>query len=175
MIVVATERPGQRRAVLAVNRAAFDGEDEVEIIKRLSEADLVTASLVAVDGAEIVGHILFSPLDVTVDGRRLKAAALAPLAVLPGYQNRGIGSRLTEAGIAAMRKAGHDAIIVLGHPEFYRRFGFAHEAVAHLASPFSAHDAFMGLELVPNALKGSAGTCRYPAAFGIPDEEARQR
>jgi putative acetyltransferase len=174
VIAFAAERWDQRVAVLSVNRAAFGGEDEVKIIERLSEAGLVTASLVATDDDRVVGHILFSTLDVAVDGRRPRVAALAPLAVLPEYQNRGIGSRLTETGIATMREAGQDAIIVLGHPEFYRRFDFVHETVAHIASPFSEHEAFMGLELTPAALKGSAGTCRYPAAFGIP-EDALQR
>jgi putative acetyltransferase len=101
--------------------------------------------------------------------------ALAPLAVLPDYQNRGIGSRLTEAGIAAMRQAGQDAIIVLGHPEFYSRFGFAHDCVAHLASSFREHEAYMGLEITTDSLKGLSGTCRYPAAFGVPEDAALQR
>ena len=175
MIVIAAEGPQQREAVLAVNRAAFGGEDEVRIVERLSEAGLVEASLVATDCDQVVGHILFSSLDVVVDGRKLSVSALAPLAVLPDYQNRGIGSRLTEAGIAAMRDGGQDAIIVLGHPEFYRRFGFAHERVANLASPFTEHEAFMGLELSPGALRGRAGACRYPAAFGNSEEDARQR
>ncbi|MBL8907518.1 MAG: N-acetyltransferase [Rhizobiales bacterium] len=175
MIAIAAERPDQREAVLSVNRAAFGGEDETLIIERLSEAGLVIASLVATDGDRVIGHILFSRLNVMVDGRKPKVAALAPLAVFPEYQNRCIGSRLTEAGIAAMREAGQDAIIVLGHPAFYRRFGFDHETVAHIASPFSKHAAFMGHELTTGALKGGAGTCRYPAAFGIPEDEALQR
>lgn len=175
MIAVAAERPDQRDAVLSVNRAAFGGEDEVQIIERLSEAGLVIASLVATDDGKVVGHILFSKLDVTINKRSPKVAALAPLAVLPGNQNHGIGSRLTEAGIEAIRENGVDAIIVLGHPEYYRRFGFAHDVVAHLASPFTEHEAFMGLELTPRALQGVAGTCRYPAAFGIPEAEALQR
>lgn len=174
MIAVARERPEQRAAVLAANRAAFSGDDEVGIIERLSEAGLVTASLVAFEGDEVVGHILFSPLDVTIDDRKPAVTALAPLAVLPEYQNRGIGSRLTEEGIAAMREAGQDAIIVLGHPEYYRRFGFAHETVSHIASPFSELEAFMGLELMPGALKGRAGTCRYPAAFEISEDALRR-
>jgi len=175
VIAVAAERPDQREAVLSVTRAAFGGEDESQIIQRLSDAGLVTASLVATDGGKVIGHILFSRLDVTIDGRKPKVAALAPLAVLPEYRNCGIGSRLTEAGIAAMREAGEDAIIVLGRPEFYKRFGFGHETVAHIASPFSEHDAFMGLELTTGALKGGAGTCRYPAAFGVTEAEDFQR
>ena len=175
MIAIAAERPDQRNAVLAVNRAAFGGNDEAWIVERLSEAGLVTASLVAVENELVCGHVLFSALDVVIDGRKPMVAALAPLAVKPEFQNRGIGSRLTEQGIAAMREAAQDAIIVLGHPEFYRRFGFSHATVAHLASPFSAHEAFMGLELSPSALAGNTGTCRYPAAFGIPEDAALQR
>jgi putative acetyltransferase len=174
VISIAAERPDQRDAVLSVNRAAFGGEDEARIIERLGEAGLVTGSLVACEADLVVGHILFSTLDVAVDERKPSVVALAPLAVLPDCQRRGIGGQLVEAGILAMRQAAEEGIIVLGHPEYYRRFGFAHETVAHIASPFSQHEAFMGLELKPGALGGRAGTCHYPAAFGIP-EDALQR
>jgi len=175
VIAITPEAPGQRQDILALNREAFGGSEEAEIIEKLTEAGLVTASLVAMSNSHVVGHILFSDLAVEVDGRKLAAVALAPLAVKPANQNSGIGTRLVEAGIAAMRKAGIEAIIVLGHPAYYRRFGFASEAVAHIASPFSGNDAFMGLELVPRALTGRDGTCRYPDVFGIPDDAARQR
>jgi putative acetyltransferase len=117
-----------------------------------------------------VGHILFSDLHVEVDGRRISAVALAPLAVAPESQNRGIGAQLVEAGIAEMREGGVEAIIVLGHPDYYRRFGFSNEAIEHIASPFSGNEAFMGLELVRGILAGGFGRCRYPAVFGIPDD-----
>ena len=170
MIAIARETPDQRHDVLAVTRAAFGGNDEAIIIEKLTEAELVTASLVAVSQGRVVGHVLFSELAVEVDGRNICAVALAPLAVAPDFRDRGVGKRLVEAGIAEMRNAGIEAIIVLGHPHYYRRFGFSNEAIEHIASPFSGNEAFMGLELVRGALAGGFGRCRYPAVFGIPDE-----
>src|SRR5262245_40621411 len=167
MIVIAREQPGQRDEILTVNRLAFGGDSEAEIIEKLTEARLVVASLAALSGPEVVGHILFSELDVVVDGRAVPSAALAPLAVMPAFQNRGIGVALVEAGLTAMREARRQAVIVLGHPQYYRRFGFTAESISHLDSPFSGNEAFMGLELEPGALSGASGECRYPAVFGI--------
>ena len=167
MIRIAPEDHGQRGQVLAVNIAAFGGEEEAGIVERLTQDELVSASLVALSETRVIGHILFSELPVDVDGKAKAVVALAPLAVEPAFQNQGVGTRLVEDGLAAMRKSGRAAVIVLGHPRYHKRFGFASEAVAHIVSPFTGNDAFMGLELIPGALKGSAGTCRYPAAFGL--------
>jgi putative acetyltransferase len=84
----------------------------------LRAAGLVIFSLVAVEQGSVVGHILFSELAVEVDGRRMKSAALAPMAVRPDRQRQGIGSRLIETGLAMLRDRGYDAVIVLGHPEY---------------------------------------------------------
>ena len=165
---VAREAPGERDQVLALNRAAFGGEVEAEIIERLTADELVAVSLVARENGGVVGHIMFSDLDVRVDGRLLHAASLAPMAVAPTQQRRGIGSSLVRAGLAAMRAGAYDAVIVLGHPEFYSRFGFTAHAVARMKSPFQGHEAFMGIALTLGALDGAQSDCRYPAAFGLP-------
>jgi putative acetyltransferase len=94
-------------------------------------------------------------------------ASLAPMAVLPALQRHGIGSRLVREGIEACRRAGYPAIIVVGHPGYYPRFGFSHCVVAHLANPFSAGEAFMGLELAPRALTSAAGRIVYPSPFDL--------
>lgn len=164
-VMIRDEAPADREAIDRVNRGAFGGEEEARIVRRLRADGLAAASLVAEDGGAVVGHLMLSWLPTVVDGRRVRAAALAPMAVLPGYQRRGIGSRLVAAGLAAARRLGIEAIIVVGHPEYYPRFGFSAAAAAHLSAPFSGA-AFMALELVPGALKGSAGSVDYPAAFG---------
>ena len=82
------------------------------------------------------------------------------------HQRRGIGSALVRAGLDAVREAGYRAVIVLGHPEYYPRFGFSPELAEKLASAFSGN-AFMALELVPGALRGTRGKVTYPAAFGV--------
>lgn len=160
------EQPSDWPAIDALNRAAFGGASEVELIGRLRQDGLVIASLVAEERGEIVGHILFSWLPTQMDGRAVAAVTLGPMAVRPDRQRQGIGSRLVLEGLAAARSAGAQAVIVLGHPGFYRRFGFSSELAARLASPFSG-EAFMALELAPDALAGAHGSVAYPSAFGL--------
>jgi putative acetyltransferase len=114
----------------------------------------------------IVGHILFSHLPVhAADGSIIRAAALAPMAVLPVHQRTGVGSALVRAGLQACAEGGAQAVIVLGHPEYYPRFGFSAEAARHLHAPFSG-PAFMALEITPGVLRGG-GEVRYARAFGL--------
>lgn len=150
--------------IRALNRAAFGGEYEANLVDRLRAEELVRASLVAVDADELVGHILFSALPVTVDGWCVRAAALAPMAVPPGRQRQGIGSALVWAGLEAVTAQGFEAVFVLGHPAYYPRFGFSAAVASKLASPY-AGDAFMALELIPDALRGKSGSVSYPDMF----------
>jgi putative acetyltransferase len=152
--------------IATLNRAAFGGEDEVGIIERLRGDGLVAVELVAEQGGVITGHILLSWLPTMMDGRRVKALALAPMAVQPGQQKQGIGGRLIAAALDEARDTGAEAIIVLGHPDYYPRFGFSAALTQNLASPFQG-EAFMALELVPAALAGRQGSVSYPSAFGL--------
>jgi putative acetyltransferase len=160
------EEPDDAPAVAALNREAFGGDDEPELIERLRADRLVVASLVALEEASLVGHILFSDLAVELDDRPVRAVSLAPMCVRGDRQRQGIGSALVRAGLDAVRNAGYAAVVVLGHPEFYPRFGFSADLAARLASPFAGR-AFMALELVPRALDGTRGTVTYPPAFRI--------
>jgi putative acetyltransferase len=101
-----------------------------------------------------------------LDGRAVKALALAPMAVRPGLQKQGIGGRLIAAALDEARAVGAEAVIVLGHPDYYPRFGFSAALARNLASPFSG-EAFMALELLPGALTGKQGSVSYPMAFGL--------
>jgi len=162
---IVPELPVHRSAVLDINRLAFKGDAEARLITNLQRDDAILASFVAVDGGVVVGHILFSPLYVMIDGKRIEAVALAPVSVAPSRQKQGIGTQLVEHGIEAMKSAGQAAIIVLGHVNFYPRFGFRHDLARNLSCAFNKYDAFMGLELRAGSLGGKAGTCIYPRAF----------
>jgi len=168
--VIGAETPDDIEAIAALNRAAFGGEDEVEIIDRLRRDRLFALSLVERDAGAVVGHILFSDLDVAVDGRAVRAVSLAPMAVMPARQRQAVGSRLVREGLGVLKNRGYEAVIVVGHPDYYPRFGFSAALAAKLAAPFSGA-AFMALELKPGALAGASGAVRYPRAFRI-DEPA---
>lgn len=152
--------------IAALTQAAFGGDYEATLIEKLRAAHLVIVSLVAVEQGSVIGHILFSELEVEVDGRRVTAAALAPMAVRPDRQRRGIGSKLVETRLDGLRDRSYEAVIVLGHPDYYPRFGFSPPLTASLVAPFSGR-AFMGLELMSGSLSGSRGSVEYPEAFGL--------
>jgi putative acetyltransferase len=145
---------------------AFGGNYEAKLVARLRSDDLIIVALVAEADRRIVGHIVLSWLETQMDGRVIRAAALAPMAVRSDHQRRGIGSGLVTTAIERGKQAGVEAIIVLGHPSYYPRFGFSAELARKLTSPF-AGSAFMALELSPGALSGVQGSVTYPRAFGL--------
>lgn len=163
-MIIRDETDPDHGHIRVLHQAAFGGDYEARLVDRLRSEELVRASLVSVDADEIVGHILFSALSVTMDGWTVRAAALAPLAVTPRRQHQDIGSSLVWAGLEAVTAQGFEAVFVLGHPAYYPRFGFSAAAARKFASPY-AGDAFMALELTPDALRGTAGRVAYPDAF----------
>jgi putative acetyltransferase len=163
-VIIRDEAPADRRQIDSLLDEAFGGPYEGGLVVRLREAALVVVALVAVDEEQIVGHVMMSRLATQVDGRPVRALALAPLAVRPDRQRRGVGSRLVSAALDRCRAGGAEAIFVLGHPAYYARFGFSADRAAKITSPFAGPN-FMALELVPGALSGAAGTVVYPAAF----------
>src|SRR5579871_5001960 len=165
-MIIREEEPADHRAVAALHTAAFGRDYEATLVARLRREGVVEASLVAVEGAEILGHILFTTLGIEMGGRKVRAAALAPLSVAPAHQRMGVGSALVRAGIAALKQRGLEAIVVLGHPAYYPRFGFSAPLASRLAAPFRG-EAFMALELRPGTLDGEAGSVTYAQSFGL--------
>lgn len=153
--------PSDAAAIRDVVAAAFGQPDEAELVDRLRADGDVLVELVAEHDGAVVGHILFSRLGIGA----IEGAALAPLAVAPDHQRTGVGVALTRAGIERCRELGVPAIVVLGHADYYPRFGFSPALAAPLEAPFSG-PSFMAMELVPGAL-GDGGRLRYAPAFGI--------
>jgi putative acetyltransferase len=164
-VVVRPEAITDHAAIRQVNGLAFGGEDEARLVDALRDSGHVRTSLVAEADGVVVGHILFSDLPIMTQKGEVMGLSLAPLAVVPSHQRRGIGSMLAREGLRVCRDAGHRVVVVLGHPEFYPRFGFSANMGEPLKSPYSG-PAFMALELVPGALRGIEGEVRYPPPFG---------
>ena len=151
--------------IRTVNLAAFGGPAEADIVDVLRADARDVISLVAEDAGEIVGHIMFSPVEIAGAPDR-RAMALAPMAVMPQHQRTGRGSALVRAGLDECRRAGAGAVFVVGHPSYYPRFGFASGSAAGFDCAFGVSpDAFMVLELIPGALAGCSGTVRFHGAF----------
>jgi putative acetyltransferase len=156
----------ERSVVHSINIAAFGRTDEADLVDSLRAEGVVLLSLVAESEKRIVGHILFSRMSIETATGSIPAAALAPVAVLPECQSQGIGGRLINRGLEFLRARGERIVIVLGHPDYYPRFGFSCENASSLESPFPP-DAFMAMELSRGALDGIRGKVKYPAAFGL--------
>jgi putative acetyltransferase len=165
MIEIRVERPDDANAVRHVNERAFGGSAEARLVDALRAANEEVISLVAQHGEQVVGHILFSPVTVAGAPRSFKAAGLAPMSVLPEFQNEGIGSRLVQNGLAACRDAGYDLVVVLGHAGYYPRFGFARARDYGLDNEYGADEAFMALELRQGALERISGLVKFAPEF----------
>ena len=159
-------RPADYAAIREVVKAAFTDEfhkaSEHDLVDALRADGAALVALVAEDDGEVVGHILFSPL-TTDTGQAF--AALAPVAVKPGLQKAGAGSALCRVGIEACRALGQEAVIVLGHPAYYPRFGFTAEAAATVRSVYAGRPSFMAMALTPGALDAPVSVA-YHRAFG---------
>lgn len=160
------ERPTDHLEIRSVTEAAFERPNEADLIDRLREEGAVLLSLVAEIEREIVGHILFSRMAIEIAQGRLPAVSLAPMAVRPKDQRRGVGGRLIRHGLRELRSSGERIVIVVGHKDYYPQFGFGFETSRSLSSPFPPH-ALMALELSKGALAGVRGVLRYASAFGL--------
>jgi putative acetyltransferase len=163
-VLVRPERPGDQAAVRNVNESGFGQRQEADLVDVLRTSARPFLSLVAESRGTIVGHILFTP--VVLESFSGLLMGLAPMAVAAHEQGRGVGSALARKGLEACDTRGAVAIVVVGHPEYYPKFGFVPAARFGLRCEYDVPpDAFMALELRPGALAGAAGTVRYLPAF----------
>jgi putative acetyltransferase len=170
MLVIETELSEDLAGIRAVHLAAFPTPVEADLVDRLRANGRAIVSLVAREGGTVVGHVLFSPVTIhTLNGDQeviiAQGLGLAPVAVLPAFQRRGVGAALVEAGLARCRESGVPFVVVLGEPEYYARFGFEPASRYRLASEYNAADAFQVLPLKPDALPVKGGLVRYGDEF----------
>lgn len=161
---IRSEREEDWGAVREVLVSAFPTAEEADLVERLRENGNLHLSLVAEIDGDIVGHVAFSPVTIA-DNDQWLGAGLAPLAVRPDRQRAGIGSELTRDGLARCRKTGIPYVVLIGHPDYYPRFGFRPGADYHLSDEYGAGEAFMALELRDGWLAGKAGTVKYGPEF----------
>lgn len=164
-IVIRPEQPSDAGPIGVVHRAAFPSDAEARLVARLRENSHAPVSLVCEIEGHIVGHILFSPVEIVGNTMNAGGLGLAPVAVRPEYQRMGIGSSLITAGLAASRLAEVAFVVVLGHPEYYPRFGFRNARQRGLSNEYEADEAFMVIELVPGSLPANGGLVCYGSEF----------
>ena len=160
---------GDTEAVRQVHLKAFAGRKaETHLVEALHAADAAPVSLVAVDRScgGVVGHVLFSPVEIGNGGSSIRVVGLAPVGVLPEYQGQGVGSRLIREGLEACREAAYDAVVLLGEPGYHCRFGFERASAYGLGNEYGVDHELMVVELRSGALDGSGGTVRYRPEFG---------
>ncbi len=160
-LVVRDERPDDREAVFATHAAAFERPDEAELVDRIRANGHARIALVAELETVLVGHILFSPVTLQCADGAVDGLGLAPLAVAPANQRAGIGGALVRAGLARCRALATPYVVVLGHPEYYPRFGFTNASAHHVDNEYGATEAFQVLELVPGGLPARGGLALY--------------
>ncbi|HXH23515.1 MAG TPA: N-acetyltransferase [Dehalococcoidia bacterium] len=162
-VTIREETDADAGAIRNVNELAFGRPDEASIVDALRDHGKSFLSLVAVIGDEVVGHVMFSPFTIEAGGEMRAEAALAPLAVLPAWQGRGIGSALAREGLERCRALGYGAVFLLGNPAYYGRFGFRPASAFGIryAGELAAPDAFQAVELRAGALSGMAGIGRF--------------
>ena len=156
------ELPGEHAAIRELNHRAFGGEQESRIVDALRDNGALLLSLVAIQDEQLVGHIAYSP--ATIGG--LAGVALGPMSVAPEHQRQGIGSKLVAEGSRRLKAAGWPFVVVLGHADFYPRFGFRRASEHGVRCQWTVPDeAFMLLVLDEAAMSGATGLARYRQEF----------
>jgi putative acetyltransferase len=165
-VTVRDESPGDAAAIHAVHARAFPTPLEARLVDALRDAGAVVVSRVAIISGTIVGHVLFTPVRVDSRGERASVLGLAPIGVVPEHQRRGIGATLLRGSLEHARAFGAGAVVLVGEPDYYARFGFVAAQRFGLRCKWpGTEEAFMALELVSGALAGCSGLVSYHDLF----------
>lgn len=168
MAIIRQELPEDFDAVRELNRLAFGQDAEGRLVDLLRRTGDALTSLVATDEetGNVIAHIFFSRVRIETATGYVDAVSLAPMAVLPDWQRKGIGSSLVRRGLEECRALGEKIVVVLGHADYYPRFGFSAELAKPLEGPHNGPE-WMALELAEGALAGVSGKVRYAEAFRV--------
>jgi putative acetyltransferase len=166
MCTIRRETPEDIPVIHHIHTAAFGRSHEADLVDMLRQHNALTISLVAVQDNHLVGHIAFSPVTITSSTGTMEALGLAPMAVLPAYQRRGLGSQFVEAGLTACHHTPYGVVVVLGHPRYYPRFGFTPAKPLSIVWEHDApEEAFMVKEIQEGALAPTRGVVKYHPEF----------
>jgi len=167
-IVIEAETEGDYEQIARLHTIAFNGHGEARLVEKLRRTPIYIRelSLVARYRNAIIGHVLFYPIKINTRRKKCDSLALAPISVIPSFQNRKVGSRLIKEGLEKAHKLGFKSVIVVGHSKYYPRFGFEKASKYGISAPFDARDnALFAIELEKDGLKDCSGTLEYPVEY----------
>ncbi len=167
-IIIRQELNEDLARIKEINDLAFEQEDEGKLVDKLRQKDqfIPELSLVAEADETVVGHILFYPVIINSANQKHTTLSLGPMSVLPEHQKKGIGGKLINEGLKRSKDLGFLSVIVIGHPEYYPKFGFTKASRWSIKVPFEVPDeVFMALEIVEGELQDKSGIIEYPAEF----------
>ncbi len=167
MVTIREEQSADAEQIRIILQQAFGRTEEADIVDKLRQSCPNAISLVGIDGEQIVGHILFTPVTIQAKEKIITGMGLAPMSVLPEFQRRGVGSQLVKTGLDFVKKAKYLFVIVLGHPAYYPRFGFVPASRYGIMSEYEnvLDEAFMILVLYQSAIEGVSGVVKYRPEF----------
>ncbi len=166
-MIIRPEQPDDINDIRDINKKAFGQAQEANIVDNIRRNCDDILSLVAIDKDKLVGHILFSPVTIEDDKKKVIGMGLAPMAVLPEFQRQGIGSQLINRGIEELRKTKCPFIIVLGHEDYYPGFGFEPASRFGIKCQWEGipDNAFMILWLDKSVMNQTSGVAKYRSEF----------
>ena len=167
-IIIRKETSDDSEAIKELNNQAFCQKQEGELIENLrKKSEFVTElSLVAIHENRIIGHILYFPITIKTEKKVHSTLSLEPMAVMPDYQKKGVGGALIKAGLEKAKELGFISVVVLGHPEYYPRFGFRKASKWKIKEPFGVPDeVMMAIELQEGSLDCGGGMIDFPKEY----------
>ncbi|MFW2374435.1 MAG: GNAT family N-acetyltransferase [Gammaproteobacteria bacterium] len=165
---IRSELAEDKEAIYQINTQAFETDDEARLVNALRDSGCEYICLVAEIDDKVVAYILFTAVSLSGNQSGLRLLGLAPMAVLPEYQNQGIGSALVRSGLEQCKTMAYHAVVVLGHANYYPRFGFVPSDEYGIQSEYDVpREVFMIQELIPGCLNGKQGVIQYHEAFKL--------